>query len=562
MATAAISVKEGATIDRLMRVHIVCRDAERGERILPRLARVLGQGTGWSIGDRPVPVVDLNYFLPYLEWCDFGRSFRETKTAAWFTHRDTHQRGKVKLWDQAAEGVDLRLTSARLYLAELAKVGPAGLVTPPLERAKFCPIEGRIRPDKMVVGVSGFVYPGGRKGEGLVKRLKGSDLGRQIHLRASGRGWPVEDLHRYKWAELERFYRDLDVYLCTSMIEGVPYPPLEALACGKPVIIPRGVGLLDDLPEIPGIFRYEAGDFEGMCGALVRAFEAQVNPAGLREATVRFSRSAWCGDHEAAFGQLLSGRASIQTPEEALPDWRGRAGVFYVAYGRPSRECAVRAMKSFRRWMPEIPICLASDAPLGIEDIFVKQSDADIGGRSVKTRIYDLAPAKWKYVLYLDADTVVTADISALFGFLADGWEFVICKNPGKYALLQAMVRPDNKAETAQTLEQLGPGSRQLLQLNGGVFAFRRGASTRQFFHYWHEEWQRWGARDQAALHRALWRQPLRLLLLGNEWNTIPRYMDPAQTAGILHYPTEARRWGGLIEGRLDSEAAWKKVKN
>jgi len=208
--------------------------------------------------------------------------------------------------------------------------------------------------------------------------------------------------------------------------------------------------------------------------------------------------------------------------------------------------------------MPGLPVCLVSDSPLGLEDVFVQHPDSDVGARGPKTRIWDLAPAEWDYVLYLDADTEVVADISFLFQLLEDGWEAFFCLNPGKYVRLEEMRRPDNHEETAETLEVLGTG--EVLQLNGGVFGFRRCQATERLMRTWHREWNRYAKRDQAALARSLHANPVRLYVLGNEWNTVTRYVAAERTAGILHYAMQARSWKGMINGRLDSSEAWAAV--
>jgi len=92
------------------------------------------------------------------------------------------------------------------------------------------------------------------------------------------------------------------------------------------------------------------------------------------------------------------------------------------------------------------------------------------------------------------------------------------------------------------------------------VFAFSRNERTLAFFHSWYEEWNRFGKRDQAALLRALWKHPLKLYVLGNEWNTIVRYANKESSAGILHYPMTARRWRGKVVDRSDSKEAWQAV--
>lgn len=533
-----------------MNIHVVCRDL-KGDRILPRLARQLVSATGWSVSNKPDPRADLNYYAIYLDWEATG-AFTGTPTAAWFTHREEAMPAKTAMWDRAAAGLTLRLTSAQQYADILVPYGPTEIVTPPLDLDKFRIAPKPLRP-RPVIGVSGFVYKTGRKGEDLLSQFLEHPLGKKIELVATGEGWPVR-IKYHTWADMERFYQGLDIYLCTATIEGVPYPPLEALACGVPVIIPIGVGLLDDLPDIPGIHRYKAGDFEDMTRAIEECALSPVLPdrEALRGAVEGFTEDRWIKDHLEAFEPFLPGYLLPPPGPSKLPD---QCGVYLVAFGDPARDCARRCIASLKAQMPGLPVALASSEPLGGEDVFIAHSDDDLGARSVKTQIYELAPKEWRYVLYLDADTEVTANISFLFQVLIDGWEMACCINPAQYILAGAMRRPDNGEECNQTFTLYGTDN--FVQLNGGVFSFRRCASTQKFFELWHAAWQEWGKRDQAAMDRALWHHPLKLYVLGSEWNTVTRYIDPARTAGILHYPLQARRWRGVVKGRLDSKEAW-----
>jgi hypothetical protein len=391
-----------------------------------------------------------------------------------------------------------------------------------------------------------------RKGLHLAARLAGEE--RPWEVVASGEGWPVP-CRQYELSALPGFYRSLDVLLCTSLIEGVPMPPLEALACGTKVVIPRGVGMLDDLPSVPGIVRYEAGNYDGMVRAIDEALDTQANPEELAAAVAPYNAENWCMDHAAAFAAYLEdGQAAV-----VESDRHGSRGVYYVAYGKQSRSCCKAAIASFKAHMPNIPVAAASTAPVDGADYFIDYPDEDIGARAAKTRIYDLAPADWQYVLYLDADTEVIADIGFLYALLTDGWDMVICKNPGEYHIARRMQRSDNHDECEYTFGLLGTD--ELIQLNGGVFAFQRNERTAAFFRAWHEEWRRYGKRDQGALLRALWAHPVKLYVLGNEWNTITRYDDKASSAGVLHYPMTARRWRGKVVHRSDSPEAWKVVK-
>ncbi len=526
-----------------MNIHIVGPNDGRSQ-VLSRFARYLADGTGWSLAPDADPSADVNLYLPYLYYKGLvGRS------AAWFTHYDSTLTGKESMWDSAAHAVDLRITCANMYADMLRPHGPTVKVPPPIELERFT-IGPRVQHDKPVVGVSGYVYPGGRKGERLVEQLSESKLGRNISLTASGKGWPAYT-KEYTWAEMPNFYRGLDVYLCTATIEGIPVPPLEALACGVKIVIPQQVGMLDDLPEMEGIYRYERGDYESMCKAIERAVAGKPEPEALRECVRGFTIDAWCDGFKAAMSRFYGDDTGGEPEGE-------QCGVYVVAFGEPARECAKVCIGAVKALMPELPVVLVGDKALGAGcDSFIEQPDLDIGGRTAKLRVDELAPQDWHYVLYLDADTEPVQPFKFLFDLLKDGWEFVICKDMQRFALAATMVRPDNLAECNATWAEIG--SDQVLQYNGGVFAFRRNARTRAFFLRWQAEWQRWGKRDQGALLRALHTNPLRVCVLTNVWNASDRYPVERQPV-IVHHNIKARRWEGIINGRLDSAEAWKAV--
>lgn len=549
-----------------MKVHIVCPNLDE-DKILPRLARLLVAGTGWTLSDQPNGRADLNYWMVYIDYAQRHSDWSHTPRAAYFSHYEPDTPYKRKWWQDAAARVEIKTVTAPQY-GEMLK-GTVVPVTPPVD-PEFT-IQRRRRNQRPVVGVSGFVDPNSRrKGEALVQRLA-ADYTAADYV-ASGQGWPVRRVND-SLAGLPAFYNSLDVLLCTSAIEGIPMPPLEALACGVSVVIPAGVGMLDALPEMEGIYRYPAGDYGAMRAAVEKAVSGKPTRQKLRDAVSGYTPAAWVDSHVRGFKDALRQAAATvpaapvsvaqpaatsvpRAPERAH---HGNRGVYYVAFGEPARECALGAITSFKKHMPDVPVALVSSEVLGVEDIFIPCEDTDIGGRAAKVRINELAPRDWQYILYLDADTEIVADISFLYQLVEDGWDMTICRNPGRFHTAGNMVRPDNRDECEETFQIVGTS--EVLQLNGGVFAFQRNARTAAFFAKWFEEWQRWGKRDQAALLRALWAQPLRLCVLGNEWNTITRYDAPETTAGILHYPMTARRWRGVVHHRSDSHEAWDAVR-
>lgn len=575
-----------------LRVHVVCQNPN-DERIVPRMARYLRDGLGWSLGAGASPC-DVLYLSGYFE-APRMKPWPDVPVAAYFTHREEEPAGnaKARLFDSVGERVQLRVATAGMYADMLRGYGPTVQVRPPLERERFNLTPGHLTPGpspskerggrKPVVGFSGYTYANKRKGEDLVKGLLDAPIAMRVEWRASGRGWPVTT-KRYTWEEMPAFYQSLDVLVVPSRVEGVPMPPLEALACGVRVVAPRGVGLLDELPETPGIHRYERGDLASLLVALEEAAfpDEPADREALREATAPYSVEAWCEDHAKAMEEWFGGRATgivdaglrqdvdgvhlthltpVPSPtqergEEPVERGTGSTrGIYCVAFGGPARESALRMMESAKAHMPDVPIALCAAEPIGPEDVLLVQPDSDVGGRRAKLRAYELAPAEWRATLYLDADTVVVAPIYRYFEWIEDGWEFVICKDPHLMDTMAAFERRNNKPELEETRQEIR--TLNALQWNGGVWAFGRNERIARFFARWQTEWEVHAQRDQGALIRAMYADPLRIWLLGNEWNTFPKYMPTDRTAGLLHFPGDARRWRGMIPGRIDSDEAW-----
>ncbi len=131
--------------------------------------------------------------------------------------------------------------------------------------------------------------------------------------------------------------------------------------------------------------------------------------------------------------------------------------------------------------------------------------------RWAKVNLDNISP--YERTLYLDADTRTQADLSAGFDMLEDGFDLVITpsSNQGEDCLWHVQ-----EPERQQTIDELGYLP---LQLQAGVFFFRKSTAVLTFFEAWREEWERYRDQDQAAFLRALKRCPLKMWLLGRPWN-------------------------------------------
>lgn len=185
-------------------------------------------------------------------------------------------------------------------------------------------------------------------------------------------------------------------------------------------------------------------------------------------------------------------------------------GVMMVAYGRNARTEAKLSIASFHEQHEEYPVLLVSDTPMeGID--FQYAPDDDPSFRARKLEMYDLSP--FDETLYLDADTRVVGNVSVGFDILNDGWDMVIIPSNGQGADFLWHVLPDERQQTRDLLQ----GAE--LQLQGGVFWFRKGEAVSRFFAHWKAEWALHRGQDQAALLRALHLSPIKIWLLGRPFN-------------------------------------------
>lgn len=297
-------------------VNVLARSPNE-DRVIPRFGRYLRDLLGWTLTARPTPGADVYYLSGYFE----HGLIRSTPgagrkpVAAYFTHLEEQppNNAKARLFHQVAACVDLRIVTCKIYADLLAPYGPTVQIAPPVERDRFVipASRGKLGSRPLVAGFAGFTYTNGRKGEKLANLLVRSHP--DITWRAAGRGWPVPT-QNYPWHALPAFYQSLDILVCTATVEGVPMPPLEALACGVSVVIPYGVGLLDELGEAVGVHRYEKGNAYDLARVFDEACQARTDadPRALRGLTESYTIEAWCDGHQSAFEQLFTSSMPIQ----------------------------------------------------------------------------------------------------------------------------------------------------------------------------------------------------------------------------------------------------------
>lgn len=197
-----------------------------------------------TLGTTPDRSADINFFVNYSLW-----EFTGGKTVSYFTHREEDEEMGAQ-FDMVAQESDVNISMCKITDEKVGRVAP---LTP---RHIVAPgINPAYKPRDVRIGVVARKYKSGRKRLDWMLKLALID-GIEIDY-ANG---------KYKAEEMPSFYAKQDYILITAKNEGGPMIVPEALACGKPLIMPYGVGWCDDYPGI----RYSTYDeLEGIVKGLV-----------------------------------------------------------------------------------------------------------------------------------------------------------------------------------------------------------------------------------------------------------------------------------------------------
>lgn len=144
-----------------------------------------------------------------------------------------------------------------IYESQPDLPGPDCIIHDGVDVERFSPFYERERDDgKYVIGWVGNSAWGKSSQRWDVKGYHRLFVPMMNELRA--RGYTVEarvadpQINRVRFEDMPDFYRGLDVFVCTSAMEGTPNPVLEAMACGVPVvstdvgIVPEAFGELQE----------------------------------------------------------------------------------------------------------------------------------------------------------------------------------------------------------------------------------------------------------------------------------------------------------------------------
>lgn len=194
--------------------------------------------------------------------------------------------------------------------------------------------------------------------------------------------------------------------------------------------------------------------------------------------------------------------------------------IVLIAYGESARNNALEAVQSIRKFHDDIDVIVYVDKLIEIEDcevvLDVPRTDNEVESLTTLSRLKKInldRDVKTKTVLYMDVDCRVRADLSAYFEAIDDGFDFVITPSTvqgDRWAQHTTQLDRDN------TIDLIGYTP---LQMQCGVFAYRRTMRVISFFAQWRKEYGLYSDKDQLAFTRALYLKPMKVHILSPVFN-------------------------------------------
>jgi lipopolysaccharide biosynthesis glycosyltransferase len=178
-------------------------------------------------------------------------------------------------------------------------------------------------------------------------------------------------------------------------------------------------------------------------------------------------------------------------------------GVLFAATGQNYIDLSRQSASSIRETNPALEIDLFTDRPIRAEP-FSRISILE--NVWVRSKIDAMISSRFEKSLYLDADTLVLADLSDVFNIL-DRFDIAFTHDQARNHFL---VRREYKREFPNTFPQV----------NGGVIAFRKSQEVIDFLTEWRSlVIEHAIGKDQPALRELLWDTNLKYAILPPEYN-------------------------------------------
>jgi hypothetical protein len=237
-------------------------------------------------------------------------------------------------------------------------------------------------------------------------------------------------------------------------------------------------------------------------------------------------------------------------PVEQRGDGDAERGVVYLALGDDHAALAAGSVARLRRVGYAGPIRVVTDTTVwpgrdDVELIAAAAAGTNCPARAYKTQIDRFG---FPITLFLDADMLPIGPIDGVWAELRHADICASLDAPRVQHFINHYLEQDEEPPLWPELDvmrEAGLVDRPFH--NSGLLLFRRTPETARVFAAWHEEWRRFGGRDQCALVRAVARTGARVHTLPACWNAAPTpfaSIAEARALGVrvLHFFSGSQR--------------------
>ena len=235
-----------------------------------------------------------------------------------------------------------------------------------------------------------------------------------------------------------------------------------------------------------------------------------------------------------------------------LGDWnlpQSEFGILYLALGAEHASLTTLSISSLRRVGYSGPIRVVTDADAcSPENRDSEIIPLDTKGNPWSPRYFKTQINRYAFptTLFLDTDMIAISPIDSLWAGLQYAEICMSLELPRVQNFIDYYwERSEPMRPELSYMRQSGLTEHPFY--NSGMILFRHSAAVDLAFDTWHEEWKRFGGRDQCALVRALARTGMKVHALPTCWNSPPTRFNSLQEArseGVkfLHFFTGPQR--------------------
>ena len=276
-----------------LRVRII---TEKPGWIMHRKAEEIAKRLPNAVINEDYPEANIHYYINYGY---FNKRPASGVVIANYTHFDPDKLNDK--WESVAKEVDHCTAVANTAAEDVKRFGI------PEDKITVIPVgaDKSFKP-KMTLGLVGRVYPGGRKGEHLVKALlEDEEIMKHLQIVALNDSWGVPT---WQFDDMADFYRSIDFLLVPSLYEGGPVPFMEALGCGTMSIAPA-IGVIPDFPHI----EYKWNDIDSLKTVVSKLTGEFLERKRRVSHTIEpYNWDTWALKHIALFHRLLDDSEKIK----------------------------------------------------------------------------------------------------------------------------------------------------------------------------------------------------------------------------------------------------------